>query len=69
MINQRVYLHITNSIYQIYLSISAASGRESSGISMAFVEYFYIVFWISKDTFWSWGTGDLSDYTKVYLTI
>lgn len=28
-------------------------------ISCAFVEYFYIVFWISKDMFWSWGTGDL----------
>lgn len=32
----------------------------SSGITLAFVENAYIIFWISKDLFWAWGTGDLS---------
>lgn len=29
------------------------------GISTAFVEYTYILFWIMKDLFWSCGTGDV----------
>lgn len=32
------------------------------GISIAFIDYLYVIFWISKDLFWSWGTGDF--YTK-----
>lgn len=28
-------------------------------ITLAFIENAYIIFWISKDTFWSLGTGDL----------
>lgn len=32
----------------------------SSGITLAFIENAYIIFWISKDLFWAWGTGDLS---------
>ena len=32
----------------------------SSGITLAFIENAYIAFWISKDLFWAWGTGDLS---------
>jgi len=31
----------------------------SAGITVAFMERAYIIFWISKDLFWSWGTGDL----------
>lgn len=29
-------------------------------ITLVFVENMYIVFWISKDFFWSWGTGDFT---------
>ena len=29
-------------------------------VSLAFVENVYIVFWICKDFFWSWGTGDFT---------
>lgn len=32
----------------------------SSDITLAFIENAYIIFWISKDLFWAWGTGDLS---------
>jgi len=28
-------------------------------LTLAFVENSYIFFWVSKDLFWSWGTGDL----------
>lgn len=28
------------------------------GLTVAYVENFYILFWVSKDLFWSWGTGD-----------
>lgn len=31
----------------------------AKGISTAFVEYTYILFWIMKDLFWSCGTGDV----------
>lgn len=31
---------------------------DDSHISLAFIENIYIIFWISKDLFWSWGTGD-----------
>ena len=27
--------------------------------TIAYVENFYILFWILKDMFWSWGTGDM----------
>jgi hypothetical protein len=29
-------------------------------VTLAFIENAYIIFWISKDLFWSWGTGDLT---------
>eukprot|EP00981_Chlorochromonas_danica_P007871 scaffold1885_cov161-Ochromonas_danica.AAC.14 len=31
----------------------------SYGLTLAYIENLYIVFWVSKDLFWSWGTGDL----------
>jgi hypothetical protein len=48
-------------------STSSGSSQEhdhdqdvSYDITLAFVENAYIIFWISKDLFWSWGTGDLT---------
>lgn len=39
------------------------SRSESAGpITLAFIENLYIVFWISKDLFWSFGTGDLDNH-------
>jgi hypothetical protein len=36
-------------------------GRPSSScITLVFVENMYIVFWLMKDFFWSWGTGDFT---------
>jgi hypothetical protein len=29
-------------------------------LTLAYIENAYIIFWISKDLFWSWGTGDLT---------
>jgi hypothetical protein len=29
-------------------------------LTLAVIENAYIIFWISKDLFWSWGTGDLT---------
>lgn len=29
-------------------------------LTLAYVENAYIIFWITKDLFWSWGTGDLT---------
>lgn len=34
-------------------------------ITLAFLENAYIVFWISKDLFWSWGTGDLNSLREI----
>lgn len=31
--------------------------HHSHELSLAFIENAYIIFWISKDLFWSWGTG------------
>jgi hypothetical protein len=31
-----------------------------NSLTLAFIENAYIIFWISKDLFWSWGTGDLT---------
>ena len=39
----------------------------SSGITLVFVEYAYIIFWISKDIFWSWGTGDLTNVRELVI--
>lgn len=30
------------------------------GLTLALIENAYIIFWVSKDLFWSWGTGDLT---------
>jgi len=39
------------------------SKTEPAGpITLAFIENLYIVFWISKDLFWSFGTGDLDNH-------
>jgi hypothetical protein len=38
----------------------AAVEEHSYDITLAFIENAYIIFWISKDLFWSWGTGDLT---------
>lgn len=35
-------------------------GESSPLITLAFIENAYILFWISKDLFWSFGTGDLT---------
>jgi len=32
----------------------------TAGYSLVFVENFYIIFWIMKDLFWGFGTGDLT---------
>lgn len=34
--------------------------QASPQITLAFIENAYIIFWISKDLFWSFGTGDLT---------
>lgn len=34
--------------------------QPSPQITLAFIENAYIIFWISKDLFWSFGTGDLT---------
>lgn len=33
----------------------------SYGFTLAFIENFYIIFWVSKDLFWAWGTGDWAE--------
>jgi hypothetical protein len=32
-----------------------------NSITLVFIEHSYIIFWILKDLFWSWGTGDLTE--------
>lgn len=39
----------------------------SQEITLAFLENAYIIFWISKDLFWSWGTGDLASANKFVM--
>eukprot|EP01035_Chromulina_nebulosa_P019372 gene19372-25239_t len=54
------------------LSGEASIEKNSHDITLAFIENGYIIFWISKDLFWSWGTGDLTkgrDLAIVYETV
>ncbi len=39
---------------------TAQQQRATGTLSLAFIENGYIIFWISKDLFWSWSTGDLT---------
>ena len=40
----------------------SSSDDKSHVISLAFIERVYIIFWISKDFFWSVGTGEVLNY-------
>eukprot|EP01034_Spumella_vulgaris_P033917 gene33917-41835_t len=43
------------------LSSGVGADQQLTGtLTLAFVENAYIIFWISKDVFWCWGTGDLT---------
>ena len=48
-------------------SSSPSSSYDEEGdikyhVSLAFIERIYIIFWISKDFFWSVGTGEVFNY-------
>ena len=49
-------------VQQVDSLIQTSSDVPRRGISIAFIDYLYVIFWISKDLFWSWGTGDF--YTR-----
>jgi hypothetical protein len=44
--------------YQGYFAV-VDNRNDSSYFTVAYVENIYILFWILKDLFWCWGTGDL----------
>jgi hypothetical protein len=48
---------------------SSASPRAGTRhkITLAFIENAYIIFWIAKDLFWSFGTGDLTKTHNVVV--
>lgn len=41
------------------ITLTGPGERSSYSLTLAYIENLYIVFWVSKDLFWSWGTGDL----------
>lgn len=55
-----------DSIADLVDEFSVSSSSSKYGITLAFLENAYIIFWICKDLFWSWGTGDYP-YNSVNL--
>lgn len=46
---------------------TAESSTPNYGFTLAYIDNLYIIFWISKDLFWSWGTGDLINGFKLAI--
>ena len=42
------------------VNLNITQSSSPYGLTLALIENAYIIFWISKDLFWSWGTGDLT---------
>lgn len=43
------------------INITMGEAPPSYGFTLIYIENMYIFFWVAKDLFWSWGTGDLSN--------
>lgn len=48
-------------------TLNTQSSDAAPLITLALIEYGYIVFWISKDLFWSFGTGELNTQHSAIL--
>jgi len=49
------------------VNMSRRSPVEQPPITLAVIENFYIIFWVSKDLLWSFGTGDLTNTKDIVV--
>jgi hypothetical protein len=49
------------------ITLATEENFSANSLTLAYVENMYIIFWVSKDLFWSWGTGDLFNGFKLAI--
>lgn len=62
---ERQQEHVVDEAIDFGDDIRLNPGERSHGLTLAYIENMYIIFWVSKDLFWSWGTGDLINGFKL----